>query len=50
MKWMAAILLVVVITFPAIAAGLFVSPWFFLFCLALMFVPLLFIKPSGGGS
>jgi hypothetical protein len=49
MKWMIALILVSIIVLPAIFAALFVSPWFFLAMLLLMFVPLLWIKPTGGG-
>lgn len=48
MKWMVVIILVSIIVLPAIFAVLFVSPWFFLAMLLLMFVPLVFIKPGGG--
>ena len=48
MSMMIAIILVSIIVLPAIFAVLFVSPWFFLAMLLLMFVPLVFIKPSGG--
>ena len=48
MKWMIAIILVSIIVLPAVFAALFVSPWFFLAMLLLMFLPLLWIRPSGG--
>ena len=48
MKWMIALILVSLIVLPAVFAALFVSPWFFLAMLLLMFVPLLWIKPTGG--
>jgi hypothetical protein len=44
----AAIVLLLAFVLPGIILGLFVSPWFLLFCLALIFVPLLFIRPAGG--
>ena len=47
MRWMIALILVSIIVLPAIFAVLFVSPWFFLAMLLLMFVPLVFIKPGG---
>jgi hypothetical protein len=50
MKWMIAAILVAIIVGPAIAAALLVSPWFFLAMLLLMFVPLIFIKPTGSGQ
>lgn len=48
MKWMIALILVSIIVLPAVFAALFVSPWFFLAMLLLMFVPLLWIKPTSG--
>ena len=48
MKWIVAGILVSIIVLPAIFAALIVSPWFFLAMLLLMFVPLIFIKPTGG--
>jgi hypothetical protein len=47
MKWMIALILVSLIVLPAVFAALFVSPWFFLAMLLLMFVPLIFLKPGG---
>lgn len=49
MKFMIALILVSIIVLPAVLAALFVSPWFFLAMALLMFVPLIFIKPGGGG-
>ena len=48
MRMMIALILVSIIVLPAIFAVLFVSPWFFLAMLLLMFVPLVFVKPAGG--
>jgi len=48
MRIMIALILVCIIVLPAILAVIVVSPWFFLAMLLLMFVPLVFIKPSGG--
>lgn len=48
MRMMIALILVSIIVLPAVLAVIFVSPWFFLAMLLLMFVPLVFIKPSGG--
>ena len=48
MRLMIALILVSIIVLPAILAVIFVSPWFFLAMLLLMFVPLVFIKPTGG--
>jgi hypothetical protein len=45
---MIALILVSIIVLPGIFAALFVSPWFFLSMLLLMFLPLLWIRPSSG--
>ena len=46
MKLVMALVLLVAIGLPGILLGLFLAPWFFFLLLLMMFVPLLFLRPT----
>ena len=46
MKVAMAVVLLIAIGLPGILMGLYLAPWFFFLLLLMMFVPLLFLRPT----